>query len=769
MITHSPTKYSRMVLTLMSGLVLAACGGSAPDDLSQPGMQSAVPPAGAPLIVGTSGKTSEARILSAGTATGNKHTTTTTTTSSTTTTTAISPNTAPVMVGVATTTTSGATVTDVKLVSTALAAQSNVAVTFGQVFREGDIPSGTSVAGKLEDGSMVPLQVDAKAFHADGSLRHAVISTIVPEMAASQTRTLTLVKSGVAADSASTTPAALLNNGFNASFSATIAGVRYSASADDLLKQGKYTSWLSGAVATEWLANAPLVDPSGVPHKHLVARFAVRSYAGSTRARVDVTVENNWAYEPAPQNFIYDAAVVVGGQSVFNKAAMTHYHHARWRKTFWWGGEPAVHVKHNSGYLMASKALPNYDASIVVPETALAAIKNKFTGAVTEPMAVGMAVPYMPQTGGRTDIGILPGWAATYLVTMDKRAKDATLGTADLAGSWSSHYRNQLTDRPVTVFDYPYMTTLPQAINDTLNRTTGKKEAFPACATTTACTTPYTHDASHQPGFAYLPYVVTGDYYYLEELQFWASWNTFWSNPAYREYSKGLFKSDQVRGQAWSLRTLAQAAYITPNSDPLKAQFTALVDSNLDWYNANYTNNASANKLGVLVNGSAIVYESSTGLAPWQDDFFTAAVGVASELGFKKATEFMTYKSKFVIDRMTAPGSCWIDGAKYSMKVRDSATAPIYSTFGEVYTKSHTLDFNALACNSLAMASFLRLKVGEMTGYSAEATGYPSNMQPALAYASSQSATGAAAWTTFMSRTVKPNYGLAPQFAIVPR
>jgi hypothetical protein len=760
-----------MVLTLMSSLVLAACGGSAPDDLSQPMTQAAAQQP-ADLVHATSSGSSEARILSAGGvgsagAVGGKKPTATSTTTTTPTATIGGTKTIQSTLPVADAT--GPTVTDVKLVSTSLSAQSNVAVTFGQVFKPGDLPTGAGVAGKLEDGTVVPMQVDAKAVHADGSVRHAVISSIVPSLAASQTRTLTLVRATAPVAAAAATPSALLGNGFNASVTATIAGVRYTASADQLLQQGKYSNWLGGAVVSEWLANAPLVDDMGVPHKHLAARFAVRSYAGSTRARVDVTIENNWAYEPAPQNFVYDAAVVVGGQTVYSKPALTHYHHARWRKTFWWGGEPAVHVKHNSAYLMASRALPNYDPSIVVPETALSAIKTKFTGAVTEPMNVGMAIPYMPQTGGRNDLGILPGWAATYLVSMDKRAKDATLGTADLAGSWSAHYRNKDTDRPVTLFEFPYMTTLAQAVNDTYNKATGKKEAFPACATATACTTPYTHDASHQPGFAYLPYVVTGDYYYLEELQFWASWNTFWSNPAYREYSKGLFKADQVRGQAWSLRTLAQAAYITPDSDPLKTQFTALLNSNLDWYNANYSTNVNANKLGVLVNGYAIVYDGSTGLAPWQDDFFTSAVGVAAELGFDKATQLLTYKSKFVIDRMTAPGSCWIDGAKYSMKVRDSSTGAIYSSFDKVYANSHTADFNLLACNSTAMASYLRLKVGEMTGYSSVVTGYPSNMQPALAYAASQSAAGAAAWQVFMGRSVKPNYGLAPQFGIIPR
>jgi hypothetical protein len=57
-----------------------------------------------------------------------------------------------------------------------------------------------------------------------------------------------------------------------------------------------------------------------------------------------------------------------------------------------------------------------------------------------------------------------------------------------------------------------------------------------------------------------------------------------------------------------------------------------------------------------------------------------------------------------------------------------------------------------------------------MTGYSAVTSGYPSNMQPALAAAAdAYGAAGKTAWTLFMSRTVKPDYRTAPQFAIVPR
>jgi hypothetical protein len=68
------------------------------------------------------------------------------------------------------------------------------------------------------------------------------------------------------------------------------------------------------------------------------------------------------------------------------------------------------------------------------------------------------------------------------------------------------------------------------------------------------------------------------------------------------------------------------------------------------------------------------------------------------------------------------------------------------------------------------MAAALKLSVGEMPGYSSAASGFPSNMQPALAFAADVGGdAGRKAWAQFMARSVKPNYGAGPQFAIVPR
>ncbi|QNA91213.1 hypothetical protein G4G28_24275 [Massilia sp. Dwa41.01b] len=625
-----------------------------------------------------------------------------------------------------------------------------------------------SLVGQFENGQSVALQLDVKATHPDGSVRHAVVSGIVPSLATGETRTMSLMRSN-APQAAGLGPKTLLLNGFSASVHASIGGTAYSVSADDLIKSGAAVqTWLSGTVANEWQVSAPLKTADGVAHPHLSARFAIRWYDAIKKARVDVTIENDWAYEPSPQNFTYDAEIMVRGAVVYSKPALTHLHHSRWRKVFWWGGDASqVHVKHNTAYLIDSRALPNFDRSVVTPESTYTALMAKWTGTAIEPMGVGLANPYMPSTGGRNDIGLLPGWAATYLLSMDARAKQVTLGTADLAGSWSAHYRDKNTGRPVSLMDYPYMTILGTP-TDTKNPATKLQEAFPKCVTSAACETPNKHDASHQPAFAYLPYLVTGDYYYLEELQFWTMYNVFQSNPGYRKNIQGLLFNDQVRGQAWSLRSLAEAAYITPDDDRLKSHFARILQSNLDWYNNQYTNNAYANIFGVIDTASAVIYESKRGIAPWQDDFFTSAVGHAAELGFDGARTLLGWKAKAPVLRMTE--LCWIDASLYSMNIRDTATSPYYKTVAEAAAATQTPEFLALACNSPAMAAYLKLKVGEMTGYASSVQGYPANMQPALAYATdARLPNSAQAWTTFAARPVKPNYGSSPQFAIVPR
>lgn len=670
--------------------------------------------------------------------------------------------------------TSPGAIVNVGVLNPTSTALTSVPVTFGQAFAVGDVPSDSSLVARLAGDIYVPLQVDVKATHPDGSLRHAVITALVPSIAANQMQVIYLSKSHLTATSGST-PLSILSNGFTASVNIIVGGVSYTASANEAFKSGAYQNWLSGPLATEWIVPAPFVAADGTVHPQLHAQFAIRAYDGNT-AKVDVSVENGWAYVTGNTDLTYAAQVLIGGIPVYSQASMPHYHFARWKKTFWWGAQPQVSIVHNAGYLIGTKAVANYDQSITFTPTTLASWPSRYA-ARSIPMQTGLAMPAMATTGGRPDIGLMPSWSATYLLSQDPGVKAAMLGTADLAGSWSTHYRDPKTGRPPNLADYPYITINDPNLGDSRDPKdpTHKSWLIPGCAAPCA-TSPNLAEVSHQPAFEYLPYLVTGDYYYLEELEYWAMWSVIQGTPVYRGFDKGFVHQNQVRGQAWMLRGLADAAYIVPDTDSLKAEFNTLVDNNLDWYNTKYTNNpVPDNTLGFIID-YAMVY-GDTGMAPWQDDFVTQAFGHVADLGYSKAVPFMLWKSKFPISRMIGPNFCYVAGAFYTLQVRDTKTSPMYTDIGMVYQKSidsslpsATAPTSTLTCGGPALAAALKQPLGSMTGYPDQVDGFPSNMQPALAYAADYGGPdGALAWKQFMSRTVKPNYSLGPQFAIVPR
>src|SRR5471030_2996733 len=202
---------TNMLLSLLCVAALSACGGGAAPDDGAGDARTPVQLSLTPLGIATSAATAAAAAAAA---------------------------TTPVVVG--------RQVTDVSFTSTSTAAQSNVPVTFGQVFADGDLGATDALAGKLADGTIVPLQLDVKASYADKSVRHAVITAILPSLAAGQAMTMGLVKTSASASGAAPTPAQLLAAGFSTDVSLTIGGQLYTVSAQDLLKASTGTPWLAG-------------------------------------------------------------------------------------------------------------------------------------------------------------------------------------------------------------------------------------------------------------------------------------------------------------------------------------------------------------------------------------------------------------------------------------------------------------------------------------------------------------------------------------------
>ena len=340
--------------------------------------------------------------------------------------------------------------------------------------------------------------------------------------------------------------------------------------------------WLDGELVSEHIYTSPLVNDSRQEHAGLHARFYVRSYLSNLgqkkKTKVTALVENTYAYQPSPQDYRYDLRVSYNGKSIFSKTSVDHHHKTRWKKDFVLKGNDSIHVVFKKAYLMNTGALPLYDPEITVDDSLIRSHSSNYLkhsglmqkGAIYNPMGTG---------GGRVDIGPLPGWTVSYILSQDKRAQSAMLGNASQAGSWPIHYRMKSTDQVVRIDQKPYV-GLFGSKGDMTNRETGELEAFPNCV---HCNSPLKADGAHQPSLAYVPYMLTGDYFYLEELQFWANYNLLHTNPWYRRKDEGIFRRRQVRDEAWGLRTLGQVAFITPDLNEHKQYFEAILANNLDY------------------------------------------------------------------------------------------------------------------------------------------------------------------------------------------
>lgn len=663
-------------------------------------------------------------------------------------------------------------------------------VTFGQPFRRGDLPDGETIVGYLDDRPLLT-QVNIKARNPDGSARHAVITMMLPCQYLHGRSRVFLVKTRQAhvVPNAAVSIRDLLDTRFSASLALNIKGKRWSLAArpllEEVLKRGGCARagvlcrrWLKGGLVSEWVVGGPIRDARGRANPHLAAYFAVRAYGPTPirRVRVDVSVENDWAYQPDPHNYHYDAVIDIGRKPAYRIDKLTHYQHARWHKIFWWGRRDSLYAALNSDYLQTSKAVPRYQ-DVRPSERLLARVPQACT-----PMKHCNVTRTMGNTGAQSDIGPLPRWSSVYVVDTDYRAYRWMLANADALGSYGIHLRDKATGEPVSVENHPCITTVGLAEVRRCPAAPHRNDILPRCRKD--CKSPLIPDESHHPAPAYVAYLVTGDWYYMEELEFWADWVEFWQNPAYRDYQAGLIHRTQVRGQAWALRTLGDAAYILPDDSSLKRWLNSVVENNIRWYNHHYTDNPDANRLHIVTGFNAFPYtnhgQPRTGTATWQQSFFDWAVGNLADQGFAGARRLRNWFAEFPIGLMTAPGYCWELASAYELRVRDTRSSPIYESLGEVYRRTfprldgvscqpHVINA-ALKERAKAIGYSFNYPPGSMVGYPRSPTGFPANFQIGLAAAADSGLPGARkAWNIFAHRASQPNYRDGPQFAVIPR
>lgn len=640
----------------------------------------------------------------------------------------------------------------------------NLPFALGFAFRKGDVPAGAQVAGNIP-----ALQVSEKNRWPDGSLKFATVSGRA-DLVAGVARTIKLGV-GVAPVGAALTTSDLRATGITASVGAGVFGAAAWSGAD---WDAPFQAWISGPQMSSWVFRKALgADP------HLVAWLEVRLF---TDGAVEILpwIENGYLNVAAPINKNAEYVFTLGGTERF-RATFDLPNHCRSvlisgsRFSHWLGADPQVVPNHDKAYLQATRLVPTYGA--VVPDSSgvWSTLPQTYL-----PLQQGNYANAMGMGGYQSAIGLLPEWDVLYLASNSRRAYAGVITNAYSAGRFGIHYRDETTQRPLRFSSYPNLVTHGGASTGIANTGASSKNSFTPGA---QGTTPPTWDSPHHPSVGFTAYLLTGRFYFMEEVQFAATVNYLKNTDHARKFAGGVFQSNvganTTRGAAWAIRTLAQAACVTPDNDnALRAEFTASMAANVEFYYATYVAQPN-NPFGFVApysnyaTGSGHYSESA-----WMQDFFTAAVGYAIDLepAMPQATTgrlatFFAWKAQSIIGRLggTAPTDyLFRQAGVYTVAVAPSESAnfvdgsgPWYKDWGEIYVDT-VGTANPGVTGALSGGNF------------PEATSYWGNLQPAIAYAVQHKVPGAQ--VAYARMRGAPNWASlanswnnSPVWSVVPR
>ena len=449
------------------------------------------------------------------------------------------------------------------------------------VFKQGDVAS--CVTAQVA-GQSLTTQTDVKVRWPDNSIKHALVSFVIPSVPAGGSVTVNFLNGGTNANSSYTTKAQLLATDFDARMAITPSGGSTTTITARNLLNGIANPeyWVQGQVCSEFLIR----DFTQNISNQLNVQYYVRYYPGWSGFRVDAVVENCWTEYRG--NLTYDFNLLLGNsnpQSVFSKTGFTHNVNARWHKVFWQGNTPpAVEVRYNLPYLISTKTAP--------------ALRH-LAGRPGEHHQFGLLrlAELRPRHHAeRHHRDLLP----------DHGRSPGSRPVSHLGGPLpAEHGQPHEGDhaelrRPVRLDPDPPSRRQPRQVReeprdddrrsaDRLGRLVGLHLAEPGRQVARAGRPDndrVDRQLRHQAAFACIPYLVTGDFYYLEEMYFWGGWDLSDGNYAYRSDAQGLL-NDQTRGDAWAIRNISDAAALAPDAHTLeKSYFTNKTNNNINnWVN----------------------------------------------------------------------------------------------------------------------------------------------------------------------------------------
>ncbi len=515
--------------------------------------------------------------------------------------------------------------------STSGSPQSNRFVSIGRFFKQGDIPH---FAQAVVGGSAILTQCDVKNRWEDGSLKFAIVSFIVPNVSTGGTA-VSFQDQATGQNTGYLAQADMLNSAYDFDGVIQLTGAASpSISARSILKAGDFRYWLQGPIVTSVILedrdNRSFdVNTDGGGGNPLHPIFEASFYPQTHQVELGFTLENSWASSTAAnsaRNQTYALTLTTGFNSPatqLSQSSFTQLIFSRWRRTFWIDSTPApIQIDYNWPYLASTTAYANFNPNYTPNESDLESMYAVYTSDTTGANSGRLTIPGIDSVygnGGIVDyaentngpgyapwIGPYSQWDVDYLMTGDSRMQKMMTDNADLSGRFPIFFREadhnagtgHYFDAPGSgsVDPYGHVVSINARQYATLNL---------ANAWNTGCNSNGADiiatglpgdgsgwygvpgDTSHLPDFAYIPYTLTGKYFYLEhellEAGFAAGHGVGCYSAQYgydRQGHYGMLYST-TRELAWALRTMAYAAFIAPDGAPEGPYFASKVANNI--------------------------------------------------------------------------------------------------------------------------------------------------------------------------------------------
>ncbi len=446
-------------------------------------------------------------------------------------------------------------------------------ITFGQEFAAGQVLPGTQLVADI-NGTLIPVQMDIKTTNSDGSVAMAVLTMQQPALAANSSVDV-LLQSGTHSAGPAVSLSALTSGGYNFTVGLTLHNadgtttpfnINVGQALGAALKAGTASYWLQGPQATEARIDVPI---SGSLH----ITFDITAYADGTTS-TDVEFNNDLTMTASGGAVTYDATISQNGAVVFSQANITQYQYQTWDQQIWSNGAPQVNVQHDVQALEKTGDIQNYDLTTGVAASVVNHEATAMTGAGFGILGNAGITEYMPMTGGRADIGTTTQANAVWLLTQNQTAEQYALAQANAAGSVPWHFFDPTTGTYINVANYPKLWTASDAVRLGYTALT---QLMPS-----PTQTGWTPNSAHEPDLDYVAYLMTGNRYYLDQLNAEAAYDVISTTPNPRQQGQGIVADgvDQVRAQAWNLREIVEAASANPVGSAEKVYFTNIMNAN---------------------------------------------------------------------------------------------------------------------------------------------------------------------------------------------